>query len=55
VVTIDDGKGGVTSRNLTVSVGLPPLPDFTLISSDVLFDPINPGVGDPVNFDRRDQ
>ncbi|MCR9296815.1 MAG: PKD domain-containing protein, partial [bacterium] len=51
VITIDDGKGGVTSRNLTVVVQPPPQADLTLISSDVLFNPINPKVGDPVNFE----
>ncbi|APZ95156.1 Hemolysin, chromosomal [Fuerstiella marisgermanici] len=50
LVTIDDGDGGVTSKSLTVEVALPPSPDLTLISSDVLFNPINPSVGDAVNF-----
>ncbi|MFK8114585.1 MAG: CARDB domain-containing protein, partial [Rubripirellula sp.] len=50
VVTIDDGEGGVASKNLTVVVNPPPRADVTLISSDVLFDPINPDAGDPVNF-----
>lgn len=51
VVTIDDGDGGVTEQTVTVTVEQPDLPDLNLISSDVLFDPINPGVGDPVNFE----
>ncbi|WDQ17603.1 PKD domain-containing protein [Rhodopirellula sp. P2] len=50
IVTIDDGEGGVTSKNLIVEVDLPPLADLTLISSDVLFDPINPGVGESFDF-----
>ncbi len=50
IVTIDDGDGGVTEKSLTVEVQLPPLADLTLISSDVLFDPINPNVGEPVDF-----
>ena len=49
VITIDDGKV-VASRNLTVVVQPPPQADLTLISSDVLFQPINPNVGEPVNF-----
>ena len=49
VITIDDGKV-VASRNLTVVVQPPPQADLTLISSDVLFQPINPDVGEPVNF-----
>ncbi|QDS94826.1 hypothetical protein FF011L_36080 [Roseimaritima multifibrata] len=50
VVTVDDGDGGVSSQNLKVIVNLPPLPDLTLISSDIRYLPINPAVGDPVNF-----
>ncbi|TWU35785.1 FG-GAP repeat protein [Novipirellula aureliae] len=54
VVTIDDGDGGVTNKTLTVIVETPPVPDLadlTLISSNVLFHPINPGVGTSVNFE----
>jgi hypothetical protein len=50
-VTVQDDDGGSATETLTVVVELPPLPDLTLISSDVLFDPINPGVGEPVNFE----
>ncbi|WP_234952804.1 PKD domain-containing protein, partial [Rhodopirellula baltica] len=50
IVTIDDGEGGVTSENLIVDVDLTPLADLTLISSDVLFDPINPDVGESFDF-----
>lgn len=53
VVTIDDGDGGVSSRNLTVVVETPPvpeLPDLKLISADVLFVPINPAVNTPFDF-----
>ncbi|TWU31314.1 PKD domain-containing protein [Novipirellula artificiosorum] len=51
VVTIDDGDGGVTRKNVTVEVDLPPSPDLKLISSDVLFNPINPDAGEVVNFE----
>ena len=50
IVTIDDGDGGVTSKNLSIVVQLPSLPDLTLISANVSFEPINPGVGVPIDF-----